>query len=704
MLYQIHNGAVRFAADTILEHINFEIRDTEKIAVVGRNGCGKTTLLKLISGEVPLSKRDSDEDIYISKAGNPVIGYLKQIAFEDDSATLETEIRKAFAPILTLQAQMEQLLEKLNEPELTEEAAEQLAKKYASAEERFAWIGGYDYEREYDMVLTQFGFPASVREKRLSEFSGGQRTKIAFAKLLLSKPDILLLDEPTNYLDIATVEWLERYLKDYARAVVIVSHDRMFLDKLADVVYEIEYGTATRYPGNYSAFIERKRQNWEKQQKDYTQQQKEIERLTALIEKFKHHPTKVSMAWSKQKQLDHMVKIEPPARYDTRTFHANCTPRRETGKEVLQVNHLQIGYGHALSEVSFTMKKGQKLAVIGANGTGKSTLLKTITKQLPALGGSSSFGFQVDVGYFDQQIAQYSSEKTVLDDFWEEFPQMTQTEVRTLLGSFLFTQDDVFKRVSMLSGGEKGRLALAKILKRRPNFLILDEPTNHMDIIGRETLEQMLKGFSGSVLFVSHDRYFVSQIADSLLIFEEVTPDTAVSDTTASDTSAFDTSVKTGMLAAVRYYPYSYTQYQQDQNEKPRETDLKKGITAGTQQRGQEGQKNQVDTHFFHPGKESTFSQTNTPGFNPGKERSRLTKKLERIETQISVCEEALQAAKDELLNPEYASDYSKLSDIQKDITAKEQELDDLMYEWGTLTAQLEEFEEALKKNPYSEK
>lgn len=450
------------------------------------------------------------------------------------------------------------------------------------------------------------------------------------------------------------MEWLEHYLKDYGRAVVIVSHDRMFLDKLADVVYEIEYGTATRYPGNYSAFIERKRQNWEKQLKDYTQQQKEIERLTALVEKFKHHPTKVSMAWSKQKQIDHMVKIEPPARYDMRTFHANCTPRRETGKEVLQVNHLQIGYDHILSEANFTMKKGQKLAVIGANGTGKSTLLKTLTGKLPALGGSSSFGFQVDVGYFDQQIAQYSSEKTVLDDFWEEFPQMTQTEVRTLLGSFLFTQDDVFKRVSMLSGGEKGRLALAKILKRRPNFLILDEPTNHMDIVGKETLERMLKDFSGSVLFVSHDRYFVSQIADSLLIFEEAAPEAA--------------------RAATRYYPYSYTQYQQEQNGKPTEADLKKGIPADPRQI-----------------KQQASAPATPPGFNPGKERSRLTKKLERIEAQISICEEELQTAKDELLNPEYASDYGKLSEIQQTITAKEQELDDFMYEWGTLTTQLEE-------------
>lgn len=684
MLYQIHNGAVRFAADTILEHINFEIRDTEKIAIVGRNGCGKTTLLKLIAGEVDLSKRDSDEDIYIARAGNPVIGYLKQMAFEDDSVTLEAEIRKAFQPILDLQARMETLLTELDRPDLPAEATEELARKYASAEERFAWMGGYGYEREYDMVLKQFGFPAEVRDKRLSEFSGGQRTKIAFAKLLLSKPDILLLDEPTNHLDIAAVEWLEGYLKSYNRAVVIVSHDRMFLDKIADVVYEIEYGTATRYPGNYSAFVERKRLNWEKQLKDYTQQKKEIERLTALIEKFKHHPTKVSMAWSKLKQLEHMEKIEAPARYDLRTFHANCTPKRETGKEVLTVSHLQIGYTpeHILSEVSFTMNRGQKLAVIGANGTGKSTLLKTLTGQLPALGGTSQFGFQVDVGYFDQQIAQYSSEKPVLDDMWDEFPDMTQTEVRTLLGSFLFTADDVFKKVSMLSGGEKGRLALAKILKRRPNLLILDEPTNHMDIVGKETLEAMLKDFNGSVLFVSHDRYFVSQIADSLLIFEEDSTDPGASDS------------RNNTFFQVQYYPYSYEQYQQDKTGQPDEAQLLKGIPDAKNKGSQTGtstgssDRTSESTAASVPASDRTVSGS---GYNPGKELSRLTRRLAKVEELISQCEAELQSARDELLNPDYASDYGKLSEIQASITAKEQELEERMYEWSELSDQIEE-------------
>ncbi len=645
MLYQISHGAVRFAADTILEDINFEIRNTEKIAVVGRNGCGKTTLLKLIAGEVDLSKRDSDEHIFIAKAGNPVIGYLKQMPFEDDQITLDEEIRKTFIPILMLQEEMDSLLMQL---ETT--PTDELVRKFTHAQERFQWLGGYEYQRECEIILKQFGFLPPDFTKKLCEFSGGQQTKISFARLLLSKPDILLLDEPTNHLDISTVEWLEGYLKTYNRAVVIVSHDRMFLDKVADVVYEIEYRTATRYPGNYSAFVARKRDNWEKQMKDHTLQQNEIQRLNQLIEKFKHHPTKVSMARSKQKQIEHMIKVEAPDRYDLRSFHANFTPLRQTGKEVLTVNHLAIGYDHVLSELSFAMTRGQKLAVIGANGIGKSTLLKTLTQAVPSLGGTFQYGFQVDIGYFDQQIAQFSSDKTVLDEFWEEFPDLTQTEVRTLLGSFLFTQDEVFKQVSMLSGGERARLALAKILKRRPNFLLLDEPTNHMDIIGKETLENMLSAYTGTLLFVSHDRYFVRQVADSLLIFQP---------------------------EQVTYYPYGYAQYlaeqvpQEDAKTVPSSADDKQGKGA-------------------HPLPEQLPAINKRPNtHNPGKELARAERKLKRLEEQIEQLENKLRDQKDELLNPEHAANYEKLTEIQDSIKSMDDELMNLIYEWEEVSALL---------------
>lgn len=634
MLYQISHGAVRFGADTILEDINFEIRDTEKIAIVGRNGCGKTTLLKLIAGEVNLSRLDSDEHIFIAKAGNPVIGYLKQMAFEDDQVTLEEEICKAFIPILKLQEEMDILLQQLEQ-----NTNDSLIKKYTQAQEKFQWLGGYEYEREYEIILKQFGFPPEDFNKKLSEFSGGQQTKIAFAKLLLSKPDVLLLDEPTNHLDISTTEWLEGYLKAYNRAVVIVSHDRMFLDKVADVIYEIEYQTATRYPGNYSAFVAQKRANWAKQSKDHTMQQKEIEHLSHLIEKFKHHPTKVSMARSKQKQIEHMIKIDAPDRYDLRTFHASFAPLRQSGKEVLTVNHLAIGYDQILSELSFRMIRGQKLAVIGANGIGKSTLLKSLAGATPALGGSYQYGFQVDIGYFDQQIAQYSSDKIVLDEFWDEFPDLTQTEVRTNLGSFLFTQDEVFKLVSMLSGGERARLALAKILKRRPNFLILDEPTNHMDIIGKETLENMLSAYTGTLLFVSHDRYFVRQVADSLLIFEP---------------------------EQVAYYPHSYTQYLEERT----------GI-------------NETETEALQS-PAAPEDNSKKPASNPGKEAAKAQRKLKHLEEQIEFLDEQLQAQKDELLNPEHAANYAKLTKIQDSIDSIEQELESLMYEWNDISENLE--------------
>ena len=634
MLYQICNGAVQFAADTILEHINFEIRGREKIAIVGRNGCGKTTLLKLIAGEVELSKRDSDEDIFIAQAGKLQIGYLKQITFEDDNITLDEEIKKVFRPILKMQEDLDQMLEAINT-----NPTDKMISQYTLLQEKFEDLGGYYYEKEYTMLLKKFGFNEEERSKLLSEFSGGQRTKIAFIKLLLSKPDILLLDEPTNHLDISTIEWLEGYLKNYNRAVVIVSHDRMFLDKIVEVVYEIEYKTAKRYSGSYSNFVKQKQENWEKQEKDYLLQQKEIKRLQTVIDKFKNKPTKVSMAHSKEKQIEHMEKIEAPERYDTRSFRAHFEPNRETGKEVLKVSGLQIGYDYVLSEVTFQLTKGQKVAIIGGNGLGKSTLLKTLVGQLTPLGGTFNFGYQVDIGYFDQQMAQYTSQKTVLDEFWEEFPNMTQTEVRGALGAFLFTQDEVFKKVSMLSGGEKGRLALAKILNDRPNFLILDEPTNHMDIIGKESLEAMLKAFSGAVLFVSHDRYFVKQVADALLIFEE---------------------------DQVIYYPYSYEEYLEECERKAIREEV---------EHSKQSQKKEIKSII----EEKKVSN------NPGKEQAKKERKLKRLEEQIEGIEEEIRVLQEELERPEYSTDYAKLSEIQDDISQKEAEVEQLIEEWETL-------------------
>ncbi len=663
MLYQICNGAVRFAADTILENVNFEIRNTEKIAVVGRNGCGKTTLLKLIAGEVDLSKRDSDEDVYISRAGNPTIGYLKQLTFEDENLTLDMEIRKVFAPILNMKKRLGELVE-----EMETDATEKRVAEYTSLEEKFKDLGGYYYEKEYDTMLRSFQFELADKEKKLSEFSGGQRTKLAFIKLLLSKPDILLLDEPTNHLDISTIEWLEKYLQNYNRAVVIVSHDRMFLDKVVDVVYEIEHQKIKRYAGNYTTFMQQKRQNYEKQMKDHVAQQKEIARLETIVEKFKNKPTKVAMTRSKLKQIEHMDIIEAPDKYDNKTFHANFEPNQETGKDVLQVTDLLIGYDKPLAKVSLDIKRGQKLGIIGGNGIGKSTLLKTLVGMIEPLAGSYSYGNHVEVGYFDQQMAQYSSEKTVLDEFWDEFPSLMQTEVRNCLGAFLFSGDDVFKKVSMLSGGERVRLALAKIFKRRPNFLILDEPTNHMDIVGKETLEAMLRDYPGTVIFVSHDRYFIKQVSDILLVMNR-------SENTGPDAAG-----------ECRLYTFGYEQYMEETG-----ADLQAEETAAGKKNS--GNIKQMSPSKQEPAKTDQSADASAGGkyYNPGKEQSKLERRIKKIEEQLETCETELQKQKDELQNPELTSDYVRLQEIQNSIDEREEQLLSLMSEWDELQSMLTE-------------
>ncbi|MCM1107282.1 MAG: ABC-F family ATP-binding cassette domain-containing protein [Blautia sp.] len=656
MLYQISHGGVTFGDDAILYDINFEIRNTEKIAVVGRNGCGKTTLLRLINGEVDLEKRDSDEDVFIARAGNPQIGYLKQIAFEDASISLEQELRKSFAPMERRKRELEELAASLET-----DYSEDMVEKYTAMEERFKEDGGYYFEKEYEVLVRKFGFSVEERKKPLSDFSGGQQTKIAFIKLLLSKPDILLLDEPTNHLDITTIEWLETYLKNYPRAVVIVSHDRMFLDNIVDVVYEIEYGTAKRYPGNYSNFMQRKKENYEKLMKDYNAQQKEIARLQRMVDRFKNKPTKVSMAHSKEKAIEHMVKLEPPDRFDTRTFHANFQPERETGNDVLSVRGLTIGYDRPLSTVSLELKKGDKLGVLGGNGLGKSTLLKTLVDKLPAISGDYHYGVNVRIGYFDQQMAMYSGSRTVLEDYWDEFPTLTETEVRSALGAFLFTGDDVFKNIDMLSGGEKVRLALCKILKRRPNVLVLDEPTNHMDIVGKETLESMLTDFTGTLIFVSHDRYFVKKVATRLLVFEEGT---------------------------THQYQFGYDEYQEKLDREAAETGIGRNAAALGGQISLNGglEKNRTE------------SSGKKPYSNPGKERSKLEKKIERTEAELAAKEEKLAALKEELLRPEYQSSYSKLTEIQKEIDSMEEAVAADMEVWEELSGQLELLEQNSQK------
>ena len=485
MLYQILNGTVSVGGNTILDHIDFEIREKEKIAIVGANGTGKTTLLRLISGELELDRDDKRNTPGVKTSRNVTIGMLRQSNTADASKTIE-----------------EILLEGCPERD-------------SFSKERFA------YEMEYDRLFTGFGFEKSDKKKLFREFSGGEQTKIGLIRLLLEKPDILLLDEPTNHLDIETVEWLEDYMKIYPNAVVFVSHDRFFLDQVVTAVYELDRKKLRRYPGNYTQYRQQKAKDIKQQTKAYERQQAELKRLNELIEKFKHKPSKASFARSRKSIIERMELIEKPEAEAGSFFTGAIEPEVLGPKWVYEAEHLKIGYnGWVIKELSLKLRRGQKIGIIGANGTGKTTFLKTVAGELPAVDGKGSLGNNVLLAYYDQQTASIQSEDTVLKHFHDLYPAMTEKEVRNTLGMYLFSGQDAAKKVSNLSGGEKARLMLAELITGRPNLMVLDEPTNHMDIKAKETLESAFKAYTGTMLFVSHDRYFISQLADAILVFE----------------------------------------------------------------------------------------------------------------------------------------------------------------------------------------
>ena len=628
MNFRITNGSVSFGAETILEEINFEVKGKEKVAIVGRNGAGKSTLLNAIINNEMLTEGIGEDKFNIYKEGNPKIGYLKQIDFEDDSITMIDEILKVYQELIDIEKKLDQLVLKMNES-----SNEELAKEYSKTRDRYELLDGYTYKKEYETAINKFGFKPEDKFKKISEFSGGQKTKIAFIKLLLSKPDILLLDEPTNHLDITTIEWLEGYLKNYSKAVVIVSHDRMFINKIVDKVYEIEFGTTTEYSGNYEFFEKQKRINYERQLKDFEFQQKEIARLTKVIDRFRYKATKARMAQSKLKQIERMVKVEEPNKYDLKSFKTNFELSKESGNNVLTVENLKVGYDKELKEVSFKLYKGRKLGIIGSNGTGKSTLLKTIVGEINSLGGNIDFGHNVEVGYFDQQMALLNSDKTVFDEFYDEFPHLTVTEVRSSLAAFMFYGEDVFKTINMLSGGEKVRLTLCKILKKGPNLLILDEPTNHMDIVGKESLENMLKEYTGTLIFVSHDRFFVNKIADSILCFDGKN---------------------------VKYYDYGYDYYLEK-----RDIQEEKVV-------------------------EEKVQKVKRTYINPLKEKEKIEKKISKLEEKIMQKEEEKENLQNELLKEEIYTDYVKVGEINNQILVIDKEIEQIMLEWEKLSEELE--------------
>ena len=513
MYYKISNGSVTLGANTILEDINFYVKDNDKIGIVGRNGCGKTTLLKAITNEYTLS--DGYDDLKIESSNDFKIGYVKQNITDNLNMKMIDYIKESNSDILEIENKLNSL-----EQKLSSSYSEQILTKYNDLQNEYIYKGGNTYKKEYEIALKKFWFTDIDKEKLLNEFSGGQLTKLSLIRLLLSKPDLLILDEPTNHLDINSIEWLENYLKNYKKSIILVSHDRMFLDNICNIIYDIEYGELKRYVGNYSSFVKQKEQDYEKQLKDYEYQQKEIKRLQYIADRFRYKPTKAKMAMSKLKQIEKMIKIDKPNKSNTKTFKINLKTEENSYRDVLKVKNLSIGYDKELCKLSFNLERQDKLGIIGENGIGKSTLIKTLTGLIHPLSGKYIYGDRVSIGYFSQNFENLDNNNTVYEEIDKAYPSMTPNEIRTLLGSFEFTGEDVFKKINDLSGGEKVKLSLCKILNNKPNLLILDEPTNHLDIIIKDTIEKILTNYNGTIIMVSHDRYLINNVCNKLLVFE----------------------------------------------------------------------------------------------------------------------------------------------------------------------------------------
>ena len=618
MQYQINKGTKSFGGNTLFENIQFEVKNSEKIAVIGSNGCGKTTLMKIIAG---LEELDSGT---IHKSSQCSIGYLAQTTFSNEECLVIDELNHVFDDLHEIELELNRVMELMGS-----DHSEQLMNRYAQLQHDFEQRGGYTFQSEIKTVFTKFGFDEEDLNRPIGTFSGGQKTRIAFVKLLLSKPDILLLDEPTNHLDLATIEWLEGYVKRYPKAVVLVSHDRTFIDNVAEVIYEIEFGVMRRYVGNYSQYLVTKETDLERQKSAYARQQKEIERLEGLIEKFRYKKNKAAFAQSKIKYLERMERIEDP-KENKRSFHAHFSSRIPGGKRVLSVENLEIGYDRPLCKVNLEIMQGQRIAVIGPNGKGKTTFVKTVMDKIPALSGDKMFGHQIEVGYFDQELAQFNSSNTVIEEIWNEYPELTRTEVRTALGCFLFNGDEVFKEVGVLSGGEKVRLTLVKLMLAQPNFLIMDEPTNHLDLLGKEALENTLMEYDGTMLFVSHDRYFISKMATSILYIDD---------------------------GVAEFYPFSYQDYveRRKNEEKPAEEPKKE-------------KKVEVKRERF----------VNVP------------REIKKLETKIEQKEKEIDALRELRFDPDYYHDYQKMNQLDEQIDDVNNEIENLMAKWEELSEMLE--------------
>lgn len=623
-----------YSGTPILENVQFEVKKGERIAVVGRNGAGKSTLLKMIADEIDF---DSGE---IHKPQSVVLGYFAQSSHVNSNDTIYNEMLSVFAETIKLKGQLEELSLKMAEEDPSSEQYLRIIEQYQNLNHRFELMSGYTYESEINNILNRFKFNEIGFDQKISNLSGGQKTRLALAKLLLQKPDVLILDEPTNHLDIDTIEWLEGYLKKYSGAVVIVSHDRYFIDQIATTIYEIEYRKCTKYKGNYSDYMDQKAVSYASLMKQYEKQQKEISKMEDFISRNIVRASTTKRAQSRRKLLDKMERIEIP-KINDKSIGITFEIDRRSGNDVLKVEDLTVGYPDQIisDHLDFQINRLDRVALIGPNGIGKSTILKTVAGDLPKLGGEVYYGKSLDMGYFDQEQANLTSNNTVLNEVWNYFPTRLEKDIRTLLGNFLFTGDDVFKTVNQLSGGEKVRLTLCKLMLQKNNFLLLDEPTNHLDIDSKEMLELSLEDYEGTVFFISHDRYFIDKIATRIL---EVTPHGVVS------------------------YLGNYSDYME---KKQQLAELEAAKLA----------------------EESNATTTNNvTDYQKQKEQRRLEqqrkRQLEDIESKIAAYEEELEYKKAELFQEEVYLDTQKSAQVQARIEELEELIMESMETWEELS------------------
>ena len=609
MYFKVVNGAIEKEAKTILEEINMEIKEKDHIAIVGRNGAGKTTLLSALIDNSLFREGVGEEKFQISKVGRMEVGFLKQNISYTENDTLESYILDVYKDILEIEEKINELEKKISGGD----ALESDMVKYSELYSYYQNIGGYDYKKEYLTALTKNGFLEKDLSRKISSFSGGEQTKINFVRLLLSKPDLLLLDEPTNHLDIEAILWLEDYLKNYPKAFVLVSHDRTFINRVANKIYEIEYGMMDLYVGNYDYFLEEKSRRYYALVKSYERQQKEIQRLQRIVERFRYKPSKASMAMSKLHQIERMNLIDKPKKENTATFHVKFQDFVESGRTVMNINHLKYGYQNILGEVNLTIEKGRRIGIVGANGTGKSTFLKTIMGSVPCISGSVELGYHTKVAYFDQQFKSLNNNLTVYEEFSLSFPEMNELEKRFCLACFLFFEEDIHKKIEVLSGGEKVRLQLCKVIYSKANFLILDEPTNHLDIYSKEKLEEILRAYPGTILFVSHDRYFIKKLADAIIDFDD-----------------YNT-----------YYDYGYEDYLEKRKEKELSTPVLEKVTMKKDKKKHINHSEALDKKIREL--EKQIDEAKAKLFleevysDPGKYRE-LEEEIERLEDELNAC------------------------------------------------------------------